>query len=260
MKLALLLLTALATLGSSASLRKRGRSWPAAVRTYFETVGEELKSIGASTSGRPVCDFSSADMPTADSFPLPPPAEGLSVYHVAVGRGTQNYTCSTPSATPTPFGAVAGLYNASCLAGKFSTVLNLIAPAALSFPTPSEPTLFPANLALSGHHYFPDAKTPVFNFRTHRSNYGIYYAKKVANTTAPAGAAAGPDGAPAVPWLKLAVIDPPIDASADDVAGNVKEIYRVNTAGGSPPTSCEGQPTTFQVEYSAEYWFWAPSQ
>lgn len=172
----------------------------------------------------------------------------------------KNYTCSSPTAAPTPFGAVAGLYNASCVAGKFSNILNLIIPAALSIPAPSKPVLFPANLALSGHHYFPDPTTPTFDFRTPRSNYGVYYAKRVANTTAPAGSQAALDGAPAVPWLKLAVIEAPPDAIPADIVGNVKEIYRVNTAGGSAPKTCEGRPASFQVEYSAEYWFYAPTR
>ena len=171
----------------------------------------------------------------------------------------QNYTCSSPTAAPTPFGAVAGLFNASCVAGKFSNILNLIVPASLAVPAPSKPNLFPANLALSGHHYFPDPTTPAFDFRTPRSNYGVYYAKRVANTTAPADSQVGPDGAAAVPWLKLAVIEAPPDAIPADVVGDVKEIYRVNTAGGTAPKSCEGRPASFQVEYSAEYWFYAPT-
>jgi hypothetical protein len=36
-----------------------------------------------------------------------------------------------------------------------------------------------------------------------------------------------------------------------------KEIYRINTAGGNPPESCTGQKEAFEVEYSAEYWFYA---
>lgn len=91
MQYLLLLLTSLAALGSSAAIQKRGEApWRAPVRAYFEAVGEELKAIQALPDDqRPVCDFSSAQLPVADSSPLPPPSEGLSVYHVAIGRGTQ---------------------------------------------------------------------------------------------------------------------------------------------------------------------------
>lgn len=138
-------------------------------------------------------------------------------------------------------------------------MLNAIPAAALAVPTPrGQSILFPGNLVLSGHHYFPDVTTPTFNLHTKASNYGIYFAKRVANTTAPADAPKGPDGAAAVPWLKLAVETPPEATSAADTAGNVQEIYRVNTAGGSAPKTCAGMPASFQVEYSAEYWFYAP--
>lgn len=50
----------------------------------------------------------------------------------------------------------------------------------------------------------------------------------------------------AVAWLKL-------DAKSDD--GQIfQEVYRVNTAGGSPPKSCEGMQEAFEVQYAAEYW------
>ena len=232
-------------------------------------------SKAGASSGKPKCDFSSATLPTTSSIPLPPPSSGLKVYHVAIGRGTQvsssidtvqtintnmfkNYTCSSPSAVPTAAGAVAGLYNASCIAGNFPSVLATIPNAALSVPAPSrDSVLFPANLALSARHYFPEPTTPTFNFHTAHTNYGIYYAKRVANTTAPSGSPKGPDGAAAIPWLKLEVETPPVFTSAEDTKGNVKEIYRVNTAGGSAPTSCQNMPAAFQVAYAAEYWFYA---
>ena len=134
----------------------------------------------------------------------------------------------------------------------------MIAPAALSIPAPSGAVLFPANLPLSGQHYFADTKTATFNLHTASANYGIYMARRAANTSAPANAASGPDGGAAVPWLKLDVIDPPEGSLPEDSAAGVREIYRVNTAGGSAPKSCEGRPAAFQVEYSAEYWFYAP--
>lgn len=56
----------------------------------------------------------------------------------------------------------------------------------------------------------------------------------------------GDNGEGAVPWLKL---------TAQDPKGQIlQEVYRVNTAGGSPPTSCQGMAATFEVQYAAEYW------
>ena len=63
---------------------------------------------------------------------------------------------------------------------------------------------------------------------------------------APAGAAVGQDneGFGAVAWLKLLI--------RDRATGNLKEVYRVNTAGGKLPTTCAGMTATFEVEYAAE--------
>jgi hypothetical protein len=49
-----------------------------------------------------------------------------------------------------------------------------------------------------------------------------------------------------VAWLKL-----------NAMAGDYKEVYRVNTAGGMPPKTCGGVQGEFEVEYSAAYWFYA---
>ncbi|MCJ1465687.1 hypothetical protein MMC07_004306 [Pseudocyphellaria aurata] len=260
----LLLLSFLAALASSASLQRRSESpWPRAVQDFFAEVGREVKAVKSSRSSVPRCDLSAAVLPTTTNSPLPPPSEGLTVYHVAIGRGTQNYTCpdaNNSAAAPTAVGAVALLYNASCIAADRPKVLATIPAAALALPIPSEgANLFPGNLVESGHHYFPDPKTPTFNLHTAVANYGIYFATRVANTTAPEGSATGTNGSAAVPWLKLSVLPPPAGALAADIAGGVQEIYRVNTAGGSAPKTCEGQPAAFQVDYAAEYWFYAPS-
>ncbi|KAF6238484.1 hypothetical protein HO173_003452 [Letharia columbiana] len=53
------------------------------------------------------------------SSTLPPPSQGLTVYHVALGRGLQNYTCpldAGSSDVPIALGAVANLYNTTCMA------------------------------------------------------------------------------------------------------------------------------------------------
>lgn len=112
---------------------------------------------------------------------------------------------------------------------------------------------------LSGHHYFTDSTTPTFNLVWDTTNYGIFFSKKVSNVTAPASAAVGPDGSQAVPWLKLEVESPvaPLTIEGKDLVPSVKEIYRVNTAGGAAPATCAGMPTAFSKQYAAEYWFYA---
>lgn len=77
--------------------------------------------------------------------------------------------------------------------------------------------------------------------------------------TAPATAVDGLDGSKAVPWLKLEVESPvaPMMIEEKDLVPGVKEIYRVNTAGGAAPATCAGMPAAFSRQYAAEYWFFA---
>ena len=112
---------------------------------------------------------------------------------------------------------------------------------------------------LSGHHYFTDSTTPTFNLVLDTTNYGIFFSKKTSNVTAPATAVNGTDGSKAVPWLKLEVESPaaPLTIEEKDLVPSVKEIYRVNTAGGAAPSTCAGMPAAFSRQYAAEYWFFA---
>ena len=93
------------------------------------------------------------------------------------------------------------------------------------------------------------------------TNFGIYFTEKKFNVSAPAGSASGNDGSAAVPWLKLAVVTPDapvVGVQQGDFGGGVKEVYRINTAGGSAPSNCVGKVgTTFVQQYAAEYWFYA---
>lgn len=105
---------------------------------------------------------------------------------------------------------------------------------------------------LSGHHYFTDLTTAFFDLNTPVGRYSAGGFKKVNATAAPADALKGQNGEGhgAVPWLKL--------VSKNTTAGCAfQEIYRINTAGGQPPATCTGQQAAFEVEYSAEYWFYS---
>lgn len=121
----------------------------------------------------------------------------------------------------------------------------------LNYDVSSATTLPPANAELLGHHYFEDTTTPVFNLdTTAEDQFGIAISKKNASMDAPAGSVSGQNnsGNGAVPWLFLTTID--------GTVGNFTEVYRVNTNGGAAPTTCEGQAATFEVQYSAQYYFY----
>lgn len=181
--------------------------------------------------------------------PLSPPLEGHVVKHVAIGRGTQNYTCGTnETAAPMSIGARATLYNASCVAAAYPDVLSMLPRLALQFnlTDTNQASLAPSNLQISGHHFFTDLTTPEFNLDTPAMSLGIAPTAKNSSTPAPADAPVGQYGVGhgAVAWLKL--------LSTEAATGNLQEVYRVNTAGGNPPATCAGMPETFEVQYAAE--------
>ncbi|KAI1853545.1 hypothetical protein JX266_001529 [Neoarthrinium moseri] len=220
------------------------------VSAYFNMLARKVQESRQMTVA-PVCDLSKAQLPEAP-VPLPPVSAGLTLKHVAVGRGTQNYTCDTTNATAAPVqvGAVATLFNASCVVSSYPDLANMITKMALRFSlTDEEARLGPSNLAISGMHYFTNTTTPFFNLDRPNLQLGEAPSAKLNGTSAPADAAKGPNGEAAVPWLKL--------KTRDGATGDLQEIYRVETAGGSAPATCAGMPATFEVQYSAQYFFYS---
>jgi hypothetical protein len=176
---------------------------------------------------------------------LPLPGTGFSIRHVAVGRGVQNYTCSSSAATEKPVanGAIAALFNATCSAVRAPTVLADVTTMALNYAVPTSEI---AQHLLSGHHEFNKDGAPFFLLDTDLHKYGFIQAAKNGSSDAPATASKGTNGLGSVPWLKLT-----------GTAGQFKEVYRINTAGGVAPKTCEGIQGSFSVPYAAEYWFYA---
>ena len=176
---------------------------------------------------------------------LATPSEGLVMHHVAVGRGTQNYTCDTtqPASAPKAAGAVATLFNATCLAAMWPDMLEKVPGMAVHFSLSDAERLGPVDMLVSGHHYFLDAKTPYFDLNTAHGTVGQAPCAKDNSTSAPTTAATGQAGEPAVSWLKLITLDGATDG--------IKEVFRTTTAGGSPPTTCDGMADHFEIQYSA---------
>lgn len=205
------------------------------------------------------CDLSRAVLPQAP-IPLEAPSAGLVLKHVAIGRGTQNYTCDTasPASAPVANGAMATLFNASCVAASYPDILGKLSALALQFDLSALPAtadesvrMGPSSLLVSGTHFFLDAKTPYFGLDT--GNFGrlgrATFAKK-AGTDAPANAPKGLQGEKAVAWLKL--VEGGSEAVRIAATGGLQEVYRVETAGGSPPATCQGMPATFEIQYATQ--------
>ncbi|KAJ5901794.1 hypothetical protein N7495_002322 [Penicillium taxi] len=219
--------------------------------SYYVKVSQYIKYIKKNEKAfTESCDTSKISLPTfASSLPQP---DGLTPLYVAIGRGTQNYTCATSSSTSTPvaIGAVANLYNATCIAANYPDLLALLPSVAYKIALPqSEWASFPpANVDLMGHHFFQNSTTPEFNLDlTPEKQFGYALTKKVDSISAPSSAAKGKYGA--VAWLYLTAIS--------GTEGPYKSVYRVQTASGSPPTTCEGMAPSFEIAYAANYYFFS---
>jgi hypothetical protein len=225
---------------------------PDILSDYFNLLAQAVQTsrqLGAA----PTCDLSKAVLPTVPSG-LPPVGAGLALKHVAVGRGVQNYTCDLTNTTAPPqaAGAVATLFNASCVASTNPQLLHVVPRMALQFnltDAQAPPRIGAANMAISGHHFFTNTTTPFFNLDVPGGlQIGELPSAKNNSVAAPADAPRGQQGEPAVAWLKL--------LARQGATGGLQEVYRVETAGGSPPATCAGMPAAFSVQYSAEYWFY----
>jgi hypothetical protein len=178
---------------------------------------------------------------------------GVSLKYIALGVGTQNYTCaaSPNSATIAPIqvGAKAVLFDVGSFFQKLPIMINSLPPLSLGLYTMTgKPDMTKiTGGGVLGEHYFNAAGQPVFDL----TKVGVKItAKKLGGVTAPADACPGPKNAGAVDWLLLT------DVGGGASYGGVSYVYRVVTAGGQKPATCAGKTGTFEVPYTTEYWYY----
>jgi len=177
----------------------------------------------------------------------------VALKYIALGVGTQNYTCAaTPnSATSAPVqvGASAVLFDVGSFFQKLPIMIKSLPPLALGlYAMTGQPDMSGiTGGGVLGDHYFNAAGQPVFDL----TKVGVKVTvKKLGNVAAPADACSGPKNAGAVDWLQLT------DVGGGASYGGVSYVYRVVTAGGNKPSSCSGRTGTFEVPYTAEYWYY----
>ncbi|QRW24900.1 hypothetical protein RhiXN_11812 [Rhizoctonia solani] len=183
------------------------------------------------------CDVSSAQMSLPST--LSPPS-GAGPQFIALGAGTQNYTCSA-SGTYTSAGAVATLFDLSCLEQSDIETFNNIQTYAYNVIgnwNNVVSVLAPYTHVLGKHYFVSQSGTIAPKFDFTQTGNGYVISKKI-------GGASSPDGSQNVDWLEL-----------QNTSGTLaKYVYRINTQGGQPPASCTaGQTVT--VPYTAKYWFY----
>lgn len=100
-----------------------------------------------------------------------------------------------------------------------------------------------------GTHMFKSvngANTPTFALdQLALSPYPMAQVGKLNETAAPASACPGLSGEGTVKWLYLK------DTKGLSLGG-IDTVYRLETAGGSPPATCKGKPASFEVKYAAQ--------
>jgi len=164
---------------------------------------------------------------------------------LVLGVGVQNYTCST-AGNYTSAGAVASLYNLACISHspEFDDIQDLAYDLWNDSPTNTTP---PMSSSFMGNHYFitsPSGKglSPVWDYRAGVAKgnpEAFVLAAKVADVPAPTSHQD-------VDWLQLKFVSGAL----------ATQIYRTDTRGGSPPTSCTPGSAPISLKYVAKYWLY----
>ncbi|EGE07752.1 hypothetical protein TEQG_06784 [Trichophyton equinum CBS 127.97] len=194
---------------------------------------KELESLGPLSH----CDISTRKLPKRGYPPeLPNPEANLRLKYITFGVGTQNYTCAGGATKPIPVGAVATLYDGSCLNNIHARAMSILNYISLHTSVPSAAWVLENFLKMPklGQHYFTGGR-PFFDLTT-RGGSDKAYVSVVANVPAPSGLD--------VPWLRLNKLE----------GSGIEAIFRVKTHEGVSPATCQGQPAVFQVGYTAQYW------
>ena len=131
---------------------------------------------------------------------------------IAIGRGTQNYTCAVANGSaPASIGASATLFDAGYFLQfippkEGQELLNILPDYFLEL---SENTLQGSVLPQLGMHYFNSALTPIFNMTV--SDTGLMLGAKTGDIAAPASSEVGPNGQGfgAVDWKCGSVVGVP---------------------------------------------------
>lgn len=175
-----------------AALARAALPDPLRLATVFIQITNELDNINLGN-----CSLAGAELPlNTTKVELPHPSTNLTLKHIALGRGTQNYTCSSTSATsrnttaPTANGAAATLFDASCLASASSTLLHEVpvvigrAPlTTVAFLAEILGTMTSTPNLILGEHYFDANGDPFFDMGMSGSDAWMV-AKKTASVSA----------------------------------------------------------------------------
>ncbi|KAF8199207.1 hypothetical protein K438DRAFT_1583492 [Mycena galopus ATCC 62051] len=218
----------------------------------FQLLGA-LTSAALLVSGIAVdttCNTSKAvmDLPANQTLLVSPTTAPL---YVALGVGVQNYSCTSTTSTYASIGAVASLFDISCLIG--TPVFPVIQTDAFDIwsqePANVTATTIGSGVGapfLLGYHYFVTSPSgtglsPKWDFTSTGRNAGNASAyvigAKVGDIPAPTNPTTNVD------WLAL-----------NNAQGSLaSKIFRIDTVNGQPPSSCVPGSADISVKYTAKY-------
>ncbi|KAJ6474490.1 hypothetical protein C8R47DRAFT_1187471 [Mycena vitilis] len=191
------------------------------------------------------CDSSKAvmDLPTNQTALVNPTSAPL---FVMLGVGVQNYSCSSTTSTYASIGAVASLFDISCLENTplFTPIQTLAFEVWSKVPVGVTATSIGHTVGarlLLGYHYFVTSPSgtglsPLWDFTSTAYVMGA----KVGDILAPTSPSTNVD------WLAL-----------NNAQGALaSKIFRIDTVGGQPPASCVAGSAPISVKYTAKYYLY----
>ncbi|KAJ7185284.1 hypothetical protein C8R46DRAFT_845430, partial [Mycena filopes] len=188
------------------------------------------------------------DLPAGQTQLVSPTTAPL---YVALGVGVQNYTCSPTTLKYTSTGAVASLFDISCIdkTPVFAGIQNVAFTAWKAMPSGVSANTLGTKIGaptLLGFHYFVPAASgtglsPKWDFTSTGHNAGnataFVIGAKVGDITDPTN-----NAAVNVDWLAL-----------NNAGGSLaSKVFRVDTVNGQPPTSCVAGSADISVKYTAK--------
>ena len=99
-----------------------------------------------------------------------------------------------------------------------------------------------------GHHFFTNltgVNTPTFSLDALQKPSPLAIVPRINQTDAPPSACPSENGLPAIQWFYL-------HDAAGLSHGGINTVYRIETAGGNRPATCQGMPPSWEVKYAAE--------
>jgi len=172
---------------------------------------------------------------------------------IGIGVGTQNYTCNATDSTYALVGALAEIFDCSCLYGTaaFESAPTTVYDAwSASTGITVQDVITTLRLThdpavLGQHYYVPNPVGSGLSPKWDFTSSGMTAGKPNAYVT---GAKIGD-----LPSSNSSNID---DLMVKAVKGGLaKEVFRVETNGGQPPKQCGTGDSNITVKYSAQYWF-----